>query len=116
MCYHIAMIADMIPFAQTFEAGMLLCFGFSWPIAIVKTWRTRHTEGKSLAFLALIFTGYLLGVLAKILRATASGASLEWVTALYVLNAFFVGVDIALYLRFSPRNQITPGRQDQTDA
>ena len=93
---------------------MLVCFGFSWPVAIVKTWRSRRTEGKSLAFLVLILAGYLFGVLAKFFRASASHGDLEWVTALYVVNALFVSVDIVLYLRFRPRSQIrrVRGQQD----
>ena len=84
---------------------MLVCFGFSWPVAIVKTWRSRRTEGKSLAFLVLVLSGYAFGVLAKFLRAEAAQSDLEWVTALYVLNALFVSVDIGLFLRFRPRRQ-----------
>jgi hypothetical protein len=97
------MLAQWTMIAQGFEAAMLVCFGISWPVAILKTWRTRRTEGKSLGFLMLIFVGYLAGVTSKFVRAAGQGSSLEMVTALYALNALFVGADIVLYFRFRPR-------------
>ena len=89
--------------AQTFEAAMLICFGASWPLAILKTLRTRRTEGKSLAFLVMIFAGYLAGMTAKCVRAATAGAWPEWVTALYALNGAMVVVEIGLYLKFRPK-------------
>jgi len=88
--------------AQFFEGAMLICFGVSWPVAILKTLRTRRTEGKSLAFLALIFVGYLSGTAAKFVRAAGAWQTLEAVTALYALNAILVAADILLFLRFRP--------------
>ena len=50
-----------------FEAGMLLCFGASWPAAVLKTYRTKNVEGKSLVFLSLILIGYICGMINKVL-------------------------------------------------
>jgi hypothetical protein len=50
---------------QAFEAGMLLCFATSWPIAIIKMVKSKRAEGKSLGFVLLVFIGYLLGIAAK---------------------------------------------------
>ena len=96
------MSAQSLMFAELFEAGMLACFGVSWPVAVLRTLRTRQTEGKSLAFLVLIFVGYLLGIAAKFVLA-GEGGGLQPVTALYGFNATFVGLDILLYLRYRPR-------------
>ena len=85
---------------QVFEAGMLVCFGISWPIDILKSLRTRRTEGKSLAFMVIIWGGYCLGILAKGVKAAAPGGAWEPVTVLYALNWIFVAVDILLYLHF----------------
>ena len=60
--------------AQVFEAGMLICFGFAWPVDILRTLRARRVEGKSVAFMGLIFLGYLSGMTAKFLRAGVAGA------------------------------------------
>ena len=89
--------------AQIFEAGMLVCFGFAWPLDILRTLRTRRVEGKSVAFMGLILLGYLSGLAAKFLRAGGTGAWPETVTLLYTLNAALVAVDIALVLRFRAR-------------
>jgi hypothetical protein len=79
---------------------MLLCFGVSWPVAILKTWRTRRVDGKSLVFLVLILVGYLAGISAKLLLAASLGERPQWVTWLYALNAVMVSVEIGLYMRF----------------
>jgi hypothetical protein len=89
----------LIIVAQVFEAGMLVCFGFAWPIDIMRTLRTCRVEGKSVTFMGLILLGYMAGLTAKVLRAGVAGRWPEWVTALYALNACMVTIDIALVLR-----------------
>ena len=37
-----------------FEAGMMVCFGASWPIAALKTYKCKCVHGKSLKFSLLI--------------------------------------------------------------
>ena len=86
--------------AQAFEALMLACFGVSWPIDILKTLRARRVEGKSIAFMSLVFVGYVAGTVGKLLLARGTGQGIEPVTALYVLNAMFVAIDIGLCLRY----------------
>ena len=54
--------------AHLLEAGMLVCFGFSWPINVVKTYKARTAKGTSLAFIILIITGYIAGISAKIIN------------------------------------------------
>jgi len=88
---------------QILEATMLICFGISWPIAILKTLRVRKVTGKSVGFLTLIFIGYLAGIGAKFAAAHAAAAPVDWVASLYALNAVMVGIEILLYLRFRPR-------------
>lgn len=80
---------------QYLEIAMVLAFGASWPVNVRKSWRSRSTQGKSLAFLILIFTGYLCGIAGKLLAE-----SVNWfVLFFYILNACMVAVDIALYAR-----------------
>lgn len=92
-----------MPSAQFFEAVMLICFGVSWPVSILKTLRTRRVDGKSLLFLVLILVGYLAGIAAKLIHAVQEGRPLDWVTSLYIINAVLVGVDIGLYLKLRSR-------------
>ena len=44
---------------EILEAAMVLCFGISWPVAIVKSWKSRTTKGKSLVFMLFIWVGYV---------------------------------------------------------
>ena len=74
---------------------MLVCFGLSWPISIMKTLRTREVAGKSPLFLWIVIAGYSSGIVHKVLY------SRDWVIALYIVNLIMVGIDLALYMRFS---------------
>jgi len=87
--------------AEIFEAGMLVCFGFAWPVDVLRTLRTRRVEGKSVGFMTLILAGYLFGLTAKVFRAW--GHWPEVVTALYAFNAVMVTADILLTLHFRRR-------------
>ncbi len=51
---------------QFFEALMLICFGASWPVAVIKALKARTAKGVSLASSCLILTGYLFGIIYKI--------------------------------------------------
>ena len=46
-----------------FEAGMMICFGVSWPIAAYKTFRAKCVQGKSFTFTCLILIGYICGII-----------------------------------------------------
>jgi hypothetical protein len=85
-----------------FEAGMLVCFGVSWPVSILKTLRTRVVQGKSPLFMVLVFVGYASGIAHKVLYAR------DWVLALYVFNLAMVFTDLALYWRYRPRAVAAP--------
>jgi len=72
---------------------MLVCFGSAWPVSIYKSWTSRKTGGKSVAFLFIVEIGYIAGALHKVLY------SLDPVIFLYFLNFLMIGIDIALYYR-----------------
>ncbi len=74
------------------ESIMLICFGFSWPVSVYKSWTSKSTKGKSLVFVFAIIVGYIAGIAGKII-----GGQLNYVLALYILNLTFVSVDLALY-------------------
>ncbi len=77
-----------------FEAIMLICFGASWPVSIWKTVKVKNPVGKSIAFLWLVEIGYLSGIIYKL-------SHLDWVIALYVLNALMVATDIVLVMKYT---------------
>ena len=83
------------------EMGMIICFGLSWPMNVIKSYKARTTKGKSLAFLYLIFFGYISGILSKIVNADyIAHISEKWyVLFFYVLNFIMVGADLCLYYR-----------------
>lgn len=81
--------------AEIFEIFMVICFGASWPLNVMKSYKARTTKGKSLPFLLLIFIGYVFGILAKVLAD-----SFKWyVLFFYILNIIMVGLDLLLYIR-----------------
>lgn len=90
----------MIDLAQILEAGMLICFGFAWPIDILRTLRKRRVEGKSVTFMGIVLVGYCSGMMGKFVRACGGECWPEPVTILYALNAILVTIDIALVIHF----------------
>lgn len=76
-----------------FEAIMLVCFGAAWPASIYKSFKSRTAKGKSLAFLFIVLTGYISGILHKVYF------SFDWVLILYILNTIMVFMDIILTFR-----------------
>ena len=49
--------------SEILEIIMIVSFGASWPLNVWKSYRAKTTQGKSLAFLCLIFFGYIAGIL-----------------------------------------------------
>ena len=77
-----------------FEAGMMISFGISWPIAAYKTYKAKSVNGKSLRFSFLILLGYIFGITHKFLY------SHDIVIWLYFINVFFLLIDIGLHIRY----------------
>ena len=81
--------------AQYLEIAMILSFGASWPMNVMKSYKARTTQGKSLSFLILILFGYICGIAGKLIAE-----SINWfVLFFYILNAVMVATDLALYAR-----------------
>ena len=84
---------------ELLEIVMLLCFGASWPINAVKSYKARTAKGKSIIFLLLIELGYIAGICAKFVNPAFDFSAKWYVLFFYVLNFFMVGIDVALYFR-----------------
>ncbi len=80
---------------ELLEAAMLICFGLSWPISLMKNIRARTARNMSLQFILLICLGYVAGITAKLLR----GGSLTFVLAVYLLNLAIVSANLVVYFR-----------------
>ena len=78
---------------SVFEIGMLVCFGFAWPTAIHKSLKSKSIEGKSLLFIYVILSGYIFGIIHKLVF------SLDFVLILYIVNLLLVFTDLMLYYR-----------------
>ena len=87
--------------AEIFEIAMVLCFGASWPMNIVRSYRARTAKGKSLAFLVLISIGYVAGIISKFMNETYMNefATKWYVLIFYCINLVMVCIDILLYFR-----------------
>ena len=81
--------------SELLEICMVVCFGFSWPMSVLKSYRARTAKGKSLFFLVMICIGYVCGIAAKLTAPT-----FKWyVLFFYVLNLIMVSCDLVLYFR-----------------
>jgi len=82
-----------------FEIIMLVCFGAAWPFSIAKSYASGQNGGKSIWFLAVVFTGYAAGVIHKLLHDR------DPVTGLYALNGAMVALDMLIYARNRRRSR-----------
>ena len=77
-----------------FESIMLICFGLSWPLNVVKAYKARTAKGTSLPFSILIITGYIAGITAKIITG-----QINYVLIVYLLNLLIVSLNVVVYIR-----------------
>ena len=87
--------------AEFLEVVMVVSFGASWPLNVMKSYKARTTKGKSLPFLCLIFFGYIAGIASKFMNeAYMASFSEKWyVLFFYCLNLTMVGIDLVIYIR-----------------
>ncbi len=78
--------------SPVFEMVMLITFGASWPMQIVKTIRVKNPMGKSFIFQYLIVLGYICGIVSKIYGP----ADKYWLIWVYLLDLSLVGTDLVL--------------------
>lgn len=87
--------------SEILEVIMIVSFGASWPLNVIKSYKSRTAKGKSISFLCLIFFGYIAGIISKFLNETymASISEKWYVLFFYFLNLTMVGIDLLLYFR-----------------
>ena len=76
------------------ETLMLVCFGLSWPINLMKAYKARTAKGSSLFFILLIIIGYIAGILAKLVSG-----QINYVLIAYVFNLVMVSLNLLVYFR-----------------
>lgn len=87
--------------SEILEVIMIVSFGASWPMNVMKSWKARTAKGKSLAFLCLILFGYVAGITGKFLNPVYMSEIAEkwYVLFFYFLNFIMVSADLILYFR-----------------
>ena len=76
------------------ESVMLICFGLSWPLNVIKAYKAGTTKGSSLPFILLIITGYIAGITAKLISG-----QVNYVLIVYLLNLVIVSMNVVVYFR-----------------
>lgn len=84
----------MLFMSSILETIMLVCFGFSWPLNVIKAVKARTAKNMSLPFIMLIITGYIAGITAKLMTH-----QINYVLAAYFLNLAIVLVNLGVYFR-----------------
>ena len=85
---------SMILAAEVLEMLMIVSFGISWPINVIKAYRSRTAKGKSILFNYIIAIGYIFGLASKIVVGNFNLAYY-----FYYPNLIMVTTDIILYYR-----------------
>ncbi|MBU1145265.1 MAG: hypothetical protein KJ971_05355 [Firmicutes bacterium] len=79
---------------QILEFLMLICFGFSWPFACIKAYKSRTTKGVSIYSGLLILSGYAFGIAYKF-----TSGLVNYVLIAYFFNFTIVSIYCILYFR-----------------
>ena len=74
------------------ETVMLVCFGFSWPLNVIRAYRAKTAKGTSLPFILLIIAGYIAGISAKLITGQTN-----YVLIAYILNLAIVSLNVVVY-------------------
>jgi hypothetical protein len=79
---------------EILETIMLICFGFSWPINVYKSIKSKTAAGMCKPFLILIILGYAAGIAAKFVSG-----NVNYVLAVYFINIAMVIINLGVYYR-----------------
>lgn len=88
---------------EVFEAIMLICFGLSWPVSLVKNIQLKSAKTMNLYFTLLIITGYISGIIAKFMAG-----KITYVLFIYFLNLVVVSCNVVVYFinrRYDKKNE-----------
>lgn len=77
---------------ELLEILMLICFGISWPLSVIKNYKAKTAKSMSMPFILMILLGYVAGISAKILSA-----QINLVLAVYIINLLIVSANVPLY-------------------
>ena len=81
--------------SEVLETVMLICFGCSWPMNLIKNYKCRTAKGMSLPFILLLLLGYLAGIAAKIITV----GHINFVLIVYFINLARMTTNLLVYFR-----------------
>ena len=87
--------------AVVLEIMMIISFGASWPVNVMKSYKARTAKGQSLLFLLFIIAGYVAIIASKIILFTIKEPTwINWIAfAFYIINILMVTTDLCIYFR-----------------
>ncbi len=87
--------------AELFEVIMVVLFGCSWPVNLIKAYKARTAKGTSLLFLCLLIVGYISGIISKLINPVYMHSFGEkwYVLFFYVLNLIMIIGNLIVYFR-----------------
>ena len=96
----------MDTFISIMETMMVILFGISWPINIIKAWKSKTAKGTSVLFYSFIWFGYIFALVGKFAAIFNNPqpwyVTVHWyVMFFYILNILMVSVGIIIYFRNS---------------
>ena len=97
--------------SELLEITMIVSFGASWPLNVMKSYKARTAKGKSLGFVCLILFGYIAGIASKLMNEAYMANFAEKWYVLYVLNFIMVSLDFMLYFRNKKLDKIAAGEK-----
>lgn len=100
----------MLTISSIMETLMVVCFGLSWPLNIIKAWKARTAKGTSFLFYFFIWSGYVSAIIGKLCSINyymnIAGTAQTWTDAVkwyvmffYVVNLVMVSGGILIYFR-----------------
>lgn len=94
--------------AEMLETAMLVCFGCSWPMNLIKNIKAKTAKSMSLKFIALIIIGYIAGITAKIINHR-----FNYVLVVYLLNLVVVMMNLAVYFINRKYDKVLDQKENQ---
>ena len=97
----------MDTFISIMETMMVILFGISWPINIIKAWKSKTAKGTSVMFYFFIWLGYIFALVGKFAlihehQPAPWYETVHWyVMFFYFLNIIMVSIGILIYFRNS---------------
>ncbi len=77
---------------EILETVMMICFGFSWPLSVIKNIKAKSAKSMSLPFIILILCGYFAGIASKFISGNVG-----YVLIFYFINVASVSVNLTVY-------------------